>query len=143
MDHAGRLSRLRHTLNDDKLDILLVTHLPNIRYLCGFAGSSSALLVTEGESVLFTDSRYRIQAFEEVVGAKTVIGPKSPPVAAAEWLSAQLQSSRKRSRKGSRPHSLAIEPESTSVAARDRVAAILRGKLRLGSAPPWSSVPVW
>jgi len=48
-----------------------------VRYLCGFSGSSAALMVTMHEAVLFTDSRYTLQAGEEVEGAavETVSGP--------------------------------------------------------------------
>ena len=48
------------------LDGLLVTHLPNIRYLTGFTGSSGTLLVDHRLEVLFTDFRYETQAAEEV-----------------------------------------------------------------------------
>jgi len=69
MDHAGRLSRLRSGLEENDLDSLLVTHLPNVRYLCGFTGSAAVLLVSARGTVLFTDGRYRTQAKEEVKGA--------------------------------------------------------------------------
>ena len=94
----ARLRRLQPLLADNKLDFLLVTHLPNVRYLSGFTGSAAALLVSAEEGdVLFTDGRYIAQAKEEVKGASIVIASKSPVVAAAEWLAAQ------RRRSGTRP----------------------------------------
>ncbi len=69
MDHAARLSRLRSGIDENKLDALLVTHLPNIRYLCGFTGSAAALMVADSGTFLFTDGRYRTQAKHEVKGA--------------------------------------------------------------------------
>ena len=49
-----------------KIDALLVSALPNIRYLCGFTGSNGMLLVLpDAEAILFTDPRYRIQAAQE------------------------------------------------------------------------------
>ena len=48
-----------------KLDSLLVSLSPNLRYLSGFTGSNGALLITPGESVLFTDPRYEIQSDRE------------------------------------------------------------------------------
>jgi len=36
-----------------------------VRYLCGFTGSSAALLVLSDRAILFTDSRYTLQAHEE------------------------------------------------------------------------------
>lgn len=127
MDHAGRLSRLRSGLEQNRLDFLLVTGLSNIRYLCGFTGSSSALLVGERDSVLFTDGRYRTQAKAKVTGAVTVITPKSPALAASGWLAA------KESRN---TVLLGIEPESITAGMRDRVAAVVKKKARLHSAPP-------
>jgi len=133
MDHSGRLSRLRSELEEHDLDPLLVTHLPNIRYLCGFTGSAAALLVSDRGAILFTDGRYRTQAKEEIKGAKVkdlniVIAPKSPLVAAAEWLAER--------RRSSTPASVGIEAESLTAGMRDRLAAMLKGKLRLHSAPP-------
>jgi Xaa-Pro aminopeptidase len=49
-------------LAEHKLDGLLVSWGPNLRYLSGFTGSSGLLLVTPSKSVLFTDPRYTIQA---------------------------------------------------------------------------------
>ena len=48
-----------------KLDGLLVSFGPNLRYLSGFTGSNGLLLMTPGRSVLFTDPRYTIQAGQE------------------------------------------------------------------------------
>ena len=86
MDHAVRIQRLQSELEENDLHALLVTHLPNVRYLCGFTGSAAALLVAARETVLFTDGRYRTQAKEEVKGARVFVARKSPLVAAAEWL---------------------------------------------------------
>jgi Xaa-Pro aminopeptidase len=133
MDHAGRLSRLCSGLEADDLDLLLVTHLPNVRYLCGFTGSAAALLVADRGSILFTDGRYRTQAKEEVRGARIVIARKSPLVAAAEWLAAQRSSS---SPVSSTRTSVGIEPESITAGMRDRLAVVLKGRARLRSAPP-------
>jgi Xaa-Pro aminopeptidase len=137
MNHAGRLHRLRSEIEENRLEWLLVTHLPNIRYLCGFTGSAAALLASDHDFILFTDGRYRTQAREEVNAAgKTpnvnkvsiVIAGKSPAVAAAEWLAAQ--------RRTSPPAWVGVEPESITAGLRDRVASVLKGKARLRSAPP-------
>lgn len=128
MDHTGRLGRLRTALQEHDLDSLLLTHLPNIRYLCGFTGSAAALLVAARASILFTDGRYRTQARAEVNAAGIVIGSNSPPVAAAEWLAAH--------RRGPKSVALGFEPDSMTVALRDRLASVLKGKARLRSAPP-------
>lgn len=60
-----RLAALRDDIAGD-LDALLVTGLPNIRYLTGFSGTSALLLVTQRELHLITDFRYATQVAEEV-----------------------------------------------------------------------------
>jgi Xaa-Pro aminopeptidase len=128
MDHAGRLSRLRSALGENDLDSLLVTHLPNIHYLCGFTGSAAALLVANRGAVLFTDGRYSAQAKEEVTGARIVIASKSPLVTAAGWLATNKE------RRSSTL--VGIEPDSITAGMRDRLAGMLKGRARLRSAPP-------
>jgi Xaa-Pro aminopeptidase len=44
---------------------MLVAFSPNLRYLSGFTGSNGALLLLPGQTILFTDPRYRIQAARE------------------------------------------------------------------------------
>jgi Xaa-Pro aminopeptidase len=68
---------------------LVVTHLPDIRYLSGFTGSSAALAVTRRAARLFTDGRYKEQAGDEVEAAQVQIASGAAPVAAVEWLAAQ------------------------------------------------------
>jgi Xaa-Pro aminopeptidase len=65
MDHKGRIRRLQAQLAKLRVDYLLVTHMPNVRYLCGFTGSSGALLLGEQGAALFTDGRYTMQAKQE------------------------------------------------------------------------------
>jgi Xaa-Pro aminopeptidase len=56
---------------------LLVTHLPDVRWLCGFTGSNAALAVTAQKATLFTDGRYTVQAKQETRGARVAIAKKS------------------------------------------------------------------
>jgi len=128
MDYSGRQGRLLKSLAEHRLDLLLVTHLPNIRYLCGFSGSAGVLLVCERGATLFTDGRYRTQAREEVTGARVVIARKSLLIAVSEWLSGSG------GRRGKIV--LGIEAESMSVAMQARLAALLRSKAKLRAAPP-------
>src|SRR2546423_8493303 len=99
MDHKGRLRRLQESLHRNRLDALLVTHLPNVRYLCGFTGSAGALLVLDLKSVFFTDGRYRTQARAEVQGCRIVVSKTRPLVACAEWLRANKRSAGKMRRR--------------------------------------------
>src|SRR5262249_50452725 len=52
-------------LAERKIDALLVSFGPNLRYLSGFTGSSGALLVLPERTILFTDPRYTIQSHQE------------------------------------------------------------------------------
>lgn len=62
----ARLAALCEKLVDDNIDGLLVTSLPNIRYLTGFTGSSALALITGSETRLITDFRYETQVADEV-----------------------------------------------------------------------------
>ncbi len=70
------------------VDGVLITHLPDVRYLCGFTGSNAVLVLVGGRATLFTDGRYTVQARAEAAGSKVVIAKKPALVAASEWLEA-------------------------------------------------------
>lgn len=73
-----RLAALRAALAASELDAILVTSLANVRYLCGFSGSSALLVVTAHDALLLTDFRYSIQAGVEAGDvARVVIEPTS------------------------------------------------------------------
>jgi Xaa-Pro aminopeptidase len=126
MDHKGRLKSLQAVFERIHSDAFLVTHLPNIRYLCGFTGTSGVLVVLGTSSVFFTDGRYTEQARAEVQGARIVIARKPPLAAAAEWL---VENRSKLGRK--RSSTLGFESEHLTVAARSQVARLLRPGLGL------------
>src|SRR5205823_6069763 len=69
MDVAGRAERVRASFDAAGVDALLVTHLPNVRYLTGFTGSSAMLVVTPDALVFTSDGRYRTQAGEQLAAA--------------------------------------------------------------------------
>src|ERR1700690_2115344 len=66
---GGRLDRLRAAFDEHEIDALVVTTLPNVRYLTGFTGSAAVLVVTEKGALLTTDGRYRTQSAEQVAAA--------------------------------------------------------------------------
>lgn len=73
-----RLAALRDAMARTDLDALLVSALPNVRYLTGFSGSNALVLVTALDCVLLTDFRYATQVDEEVGGSAHVrIEPNS------------------------------------------------------------------
>ena len=55
--YAARVERLRAVLALEGLDGLLVTHMPGVRYLTGFTGSSGFLLLDHALDLLITDFR--------------------------------------------------------------------------------------
>jgi Xaa-Pro aminopeptidase/Xaa-Pro dipeptidase len=67
-------------------DALLFTSLPNIRYLTGFTGSEALFLLTAEDGVFLTDSRYTLQARNEVHGFG-VREIRSKAEAIAAWVS--------------------------------------------------------
>jgi len=69
---AERQDQVRTVLARDGLDALLVTHLPNIRYLTGYTGTAGLLLMRPGDAVLVTDFRYAVQAPLEVGSSAAV-----------------------------------------------------------------------
>ena len=63
---AQRLAALIDSLTTAHLDGLLVTSLPNIRYLTGFSGTNALLFVSARDVCLVTDFRYQTQVYDEV-----------------------------------------------------------------------------
>jgi len=69
---SQRLAAVRDALARADLDGLVVSSLPNIRYLTGFSGSNALVLVTARDAVLLTDFRYEAQVEDEVLPSVTV-----------------------------------------------------------------------
>jgi len=67
------LTLIREKLRKLTLDAVLlntseITRSTNLRYLSGFTGSDAAIMITENQSRLFTDGRYKIQSRNECRG---------------------------------------------------------------------------
>ena len=62
---AVRRRKIINQLPEHKAKVLIVSGLPNVRYLSGFTGSNGLLLLSKDTSILLTDPRYTIQAGEE------------------------------------------------------------------------------
>lgn len=69
VDVSDRIARLRAALADEGADAILVTRLPNIRYLTGFTGSAAMALITATDGLFVTDGRYREQSAEQLGAA--------------------------------------------------------------------------
>lgn len=83
---SGELQRrrgaLRGALKPLRATSILVTALPNVRYLSGFTGSNGAVLITPDRELLFTDPRYQVQApLQSDCDVKIAKGPLMPAVA--------------------------------------------------------------
>jgi Xaa-Pro aminopeptidase len=85
-EYAVRRRSYRALLRSQGLDGLVLTHLPSIRHLCGFTGSSGMALLLRESGYFITDFRYREQSALEVVGLRTVIQGASIEDAAARAL---------------------------------------------------------
>jgi len=119
MNHLGRIRTLRKQMQLQGIESVLVTHLPDVRYLCGFTGSNAALAVTAKRAAMFTDGRYTSQSKEETQGARVVIAKKSALREACVWL------------EESGVARAYFEPEQTTVAALDMMReALSKGKRR-------------
>jgi Xaa-Pro aminopeptidase len=86
MNHAGRLRALRRSMHDHGVDAMIVTHLPDVRYLCGFTGSNAALCVSATRAAMFTDGRYSVQAKKQTKSARVVISDESALGDGCAWL---------------------------------------------------------
>jgi Xaa-Pro aminopeptidase len=67
VDHGLRRIRLGERLEDLDVEALIVTRLPNVRYLTGFTGSNGQVVVArDGSAVFLTDGRYAERSSREV-----------------------------------------------------------------------------
>jgi Xaa-Pro aminopeptidase len=67
-----RTDRLAGCLGPLDVDAVVVTRLPNVRYLTGFTGSNGQALVGTDGGVFFTDGRYTEQSRREVADLERV-----------------------------------------------------------------------
>jgi Xaa-Pro aminopeptidase len=117
MNEALRLRAVRQSMHAQQVEALLVAHLPDVRYLCGFTGSNAVLAVTKAKAVLFTDGRYIAQAKEETRAARVVIAKQSALKEGCILL--------EKSAKGA-----AFDPANTTVAQLNLIRSALTGKRR-------------
>jgi len=133
MAFSARRTRATAAARKAGIHALLVTHLPDVRWLSGFTGSNAALVLTAPKSgaakgVLFTDGRYTAQAKAEARGVGVVIAQKNAAAAATEWLGAQ------------RVRRCGFDDGNTSVAALKQMRETLPAKKRRGLFEPVGSL---
>lgn len=123
--YRQRMQALRGQLERHRVEAFLVTHLPNVFYLCGFTGSSGALLVEPDSATLITDRRYTTLARDEVHFARVRLAPRGLLAAVAGLLA------------GRRRLTLAFEAAHITVAQRAELARRLGRQVRLRGVAGW------
>ncbi len=68
-----RFAFIDYLFDEHNLDALFISQNNHIRYLTGFTGSNALLLITRRKMYFITDSRYEVQAADEVNGWQIVI----------------------------------------------------------------------
>ena len=81
--HAVRRERLLRLLKDTEADAILVTSEINVRYLTGFTGDSTFLLLAPQGTRLISDSRFATQIGEECPGLEAHIRTQKTHLVAA------------------------------------------------------------
>ncbi len=84
-----KLKQLRSVIKEKGLEALLLSDIQDVNWLTGFSGSFGAVLVTESQGLFISDSRYTVQAAEEVktMPTKTFASPQN----FYDFLAAQVQ----------------------------------------------------
>ena len=120
MDVGARAGRLRAELASAECEALLVTRLPNVRYLTGFSGSAGMVLVTSSELVLVTDGRYATQSREQLAAAAVDARVEIAPTQAAQQ-QAVVELTRPFSRLGLEAHGVTWAQQRSWAGALDGV----------------------
>lgn len=83
----SNIEKLRDRMNEKGASAALVTNMTNIGWLTGFTGSSAFVILTQKAGVFITDSRYTVQAREQVKGLPVEI--YSNPMTSAEKIAVE------------------------------------------------------
>lgn len=76
-----RVDSVRMLLGALQVDGILITHAPNVSYLTGFTGDSSALLVGCDRALIVSDFRFETQLRDECPGLERHVRPSSRTLA--------------------------------------------------------------
>ena len=87
-----RYDKFIEALAEKGIDSAIVMKSENIRYLSGFTGEAGDLVVTLDHAGLWTDTRYFIQAEQQLAGTGIVLHKTRVPeqVLIPEWLERQF-----------------------------------------------------
>ncbi|MBX2821078.1 MAG: aminopeptidase P family protein [Rhodothermaceae bacterium] len=72
-----RLEVLQACVESNDADALILTFMPDIRWLTGFSGSNALVVYTKGRSYFVTDGRYATQSRDEVEAGEIHVAPGS------------------------------------------------------------------
>ncbi len=114
--HVSRRRRLLRRMAGEGADAMLITSGPNVRYLSGFGGEDSWLVVGRRWAVLLTDSRFAEQAALDCPEIEYVIRDGS----LAEALASTLR--------GRGVRRLAFEAEHVTVADHKRLTGVISAR---------------
>lgn len=92
---GGRVTRCRRAMSGCGLDVLIVVNPADVRYLTGFSGDDSVLVLGPGRKVLVTDTRYVEQARQDCPGLKVFLRKSDVPDAVGEILDGMKQLDKK------------------------------------------------
>ncbi len=126
-DYSARRTRLRQLLTEADCSAMLISNVNNVRYLTGFTGDDSLLLVTGSEDLMLSDPRYEIQLGQECPGLPLYI--RKPSELTMAVVCQQL--------KARQPKNLVVETGSMTVDQFDQIAGevgqdrIVKGKVRV------------
>ncbi len=112
-----RQASVRAALAGEDVSSLLITHLPNIRWLTGFTGSAGLLLLTPARTVLVTDFRYASQAPQEAAAVAEVVIDRN-----------NLWDRMRRALAADGTASIGYESHSVTVRDAGRIAALVSGR---------------
>jgi Xaa-Pro aminopeptidase len=69
----SRINDLRRKMQAANLDALILTNMPQIRYLTGFTGDTAVLVMTRSKTSLLVDFRFADQSRREAKGASVTV----------------------------------------------------------------------
>jgi Xaa-Pro aminopeptidase len=90
--YQTRRQRLLAAIKPLEVDAILVSHPPNVRYLTGFTGEDSQLLIGRKHALMISDSRFSTQLRQECPGLEAEIRTARTPM--SEFV-AQILTARK------------------------------------------------
>lgn len=74
--NTSRIKQANALVKKNKLDVMIVSKLSNVRYLSGFSGSNGLLILAPPKSYFLTDFRYTVQARKEVKNSQVIIAER-------------------------------------------------------------------